>query len=311
MADVFEPLVDRIIAANEQIPAAGCRAQHATHGGHYRATFVVHGLGHDDARLAQGLFAAPREYPAVVRYSNGKERDESEDDVHGMAIKVLADAGERLLIDPDNAGAVDFVLIDVDWFFSRDLADYATINENLAPILRKKQNEDNGVSFGDAVGVILKAFVAPSTIDDLARLAQFKGDVNPVEPTKRWHLKYSSSTPYKLGDAGPVKYHVRLAAEQPTGEGLVTVEFCVERPRDGAFVDVEDSTKPWNDTEVVPVATLCMDTSGGAPGSDIERLRFNPWHVPPEHEPLGAINRARRRVYDTLADRRQSETLAR
>lgn len=308
MSDPFEPLVDRIIAANKQIPSAGCRAQHAKHGGLHRATFVVHPPVPDHANLAQGLFGAPRDYPALIRYSNGKETEDSEDDVHGMAIKVLAGPGERLLVDPDNSVAVDFVLIDVDWFFSKDLADYATINENLAPLLHRKQNENKRFSIWDAIGGLLMTAVSPRMIDDLLRLLRFKGEVAPVEPTKRWHLRYSSATPYRLGGAGPVKYLVRPATEAPSSDGVVAVEFCVERPLDGTAVDVEDPTQPWKDAEVVPMATLRIDTVDGAPGIDIERLRFNPWHVPPEHEPLGAINRARRRVYDTLADTRLGET---
>ena len=63
------------ISANTQIPAKGCRAQHAKHGGHHRATFKVHAFDDTDPALAQGLFSTPASYPAVIRYSNGKEQD--------------------------------------------------------------------------------------------------------------------------------------------------------------------------------------------------------------------------------------------
>jgi hypothetical protein len=32
-----------------------------------------------------------------------------------------------------------------------------------------------------------------------------------------------------------------------------------------------------------------------------ENLSFTPWHALPEHAPLGAINRVRRRAYETIS----------
>jgi hypothetical protein len=34
-------------------------------------------------------------------------------------------------------------------------------------------------------------------------------------------------------------------------------------------------------------------------------LRYNPWHCVPEHRPLGNQSRARKRMYETLANFRQ------
>ena len=35
-----------------------------------------------------------------------------------------------------------------------------------------------------------------------------------------------------------------------------------------------------------------------------ENLSFNPWHCLPEHKPLGAVNRARKRIYAEISRRR-------
>jgi hypothetical protein len=35
-----------------------------------------------------------------------------------------------------------------------------------------------------------------------------------------------------------------------------------------------------------------------------ERLSFTPWHALPQHRPLGAINRIRRVVHDTISNLR-------
>lgn len=55
-----DALIDRLIKANTQISANGCRAQHVKHGGHHRAKSKVHALDDVDPVLAQGLFATPR-----------------------------------------------------------------------------------------------------------------------------------------------------------------------------------------------------------------------------------------------------------
>lgn len=303
-----EELVKRIIDANTQIPARGCRAQHATHGGHHRATFEVHELNGEFSDLAQGIFAQPATYPAIIRYSNGKEQDPSEADVHGMAIKVFANEGARLLVDPDDASAVDFILIDVDTFFSKSLSDYASVNEKLVPLLQRKQTSDDEFSFWEALGGLLSTVFSLRLVDDALRLFRFRGEKEPVDGVKRWHLEYSSATPYKLGQVGPVKYKV-LANTNDSGAdpGMVSVAFCIELPRESGDVNVEDPTRSWGGfADVISVVTLRIEEESPS-DIDVERLRFNPWHVPPEHEPLGAINLARKKVYDALATKRQGE----
>ena len=306
MKNSQEELVQRIINANKEIPAKGCRAQHATHGGQHQATFEVHDLSGELMVLAQGIFAEAATYPAIVRYSNGKEQDLSEKDVHGMAIKVFASEGPRLLVDPDDARAIDFILIDVDTFFSKDLGDYAAINEKLVPLLQRKQISDDRFSFWEALKGLASAAISPRLADDVWRLLRFRGETEPVEGVERWHLEYSSATPYKLGDVGPIKYKV-LASRNGTDAGKVSVSFCIERPRNPNDIDVEDSTQSWKGiADPIPVATLKIETEVPV-HTDVDRLRFNPWHVPPEHEPLGTINLARKEVYEVLANKRQRE----
>jgi len=175
MTDTTTNLIERITKANMEIPAKGCRAQHATHGGHHKATFKTHKLEGEHAKLAQGLFATPREFPAFVRYSNGKEQSASEPDVHGLAIKVLADAGPRLLSDPDHPTAIDFIFLDVDTFFANDLGDYATVTEGLVPLLQRKQKDDDRFSFWEEVRGLMATLLSWRTVDDIFRVLKFQG----------------------------------------------------------------------------------------------------------------------------------------
>jgi hypothetical protein len=77
---------------------------------------------------------------------------------------------------------------------------------------------------------------------------------------------------------------------------------------------IEDATKRWT-TKFEKVATIHIPRQVfwpelGMPLNILnkttemidlgENMSFNPWHALPEHEPLGNINRARRRVYEAI-----------
>lgn len=85
------------------------------------------------------------------------------------------------------------------------------------------------------------------------------------------------------------------------------MSFCIERLRNPNNIDVEDSTQSWKGiADLIPVATLKIETEAPA-DINVDGLRFNPWHFLPAHEPLGAINLARKDIYDVLAHKRQRE----
>ena len=62
-----------------------------------------------------GLFATPRSYTALVRFSNGRGQDDTKPEVHAMAVKVLV---------PDGNGPPriqDFIVADHPVFFARNV----------------------------------------------------------------------------------------------------------------------------------------------------------------------------------------------
>ena len=75
---------------------------------------------------------------------------------------------------------------------------------------------------------------------------------------------------------------------------------------------IEDATQHWDESvfAFIPVASITIS----APQLDIdkpenskacENLEFNPWHSLQAHQPLGGINRLRRKVYKTSAKHRK------
>jgi hypothetical protein len=143
---------------------------------------------------------------------------------------------------------------------------------------------------------------------------------------------YWSMVPYRLGDP-PQKQKIKFRAkphlpkeaavtpDNPSpnflretmirqlepGAGLRQFDFEIQV---GApAMEVENSIKVWEMDEApfTKVATITIPEQVFATGSrdDFgERLSFTPWHALPQHRPLGAVNRIRRVVYDTISDLR-------
>jgi hypothetical protein len=84
--------------------------------------------------------------------------------------------------------------------------------------------------------------------------------------------------------------------------------------RKGSFEDmpVEDSTKEWSEkvSPFIPVATVIIPRQQFANDKQMnfcENLSFTPWHSLPEHKPLGAPNRVRKVVYETISKYRHQQ----
>lgn len=79
--------------------------------------------------LAQGIFLPGKTYQAWIRFSNGSSNAQQADikkDARGMAIKLLAVPGERLL-NHDEMSTQDFIMINHPVFFVNDPARYMGI----------------------------------------------------------------------------------------------------------------------------------------------------------------------------------------
>jgi hypothetical protein len=280
------------------------RAQHPKHHGFVKAQFSVR----DDIPepYRKGLFAEPRTYDAVVRWSNAGSDDDTKPDVHGMAVKVLAVNGPRSVPD-DGRDDQDFVLIDHEVFFARD---------------------------PKTILAFMKARVAaaanPAAMQEFAKKDSATVKLAEASRTKiasPLGVRYWSTVPYKLGD-GAVKYTAVPAPGNSGGdepalskdglrEALVqhlseankpaVFELFVIPQTDSEKEPVEDPTIRWT-SEPVPVAAIVVrpqtfDTPERM--TEAERISFDPWHSLAEHRPLGGINRARKAVYEASVATRQ------
>ncbi|RTL32824.1 MAG: catalase [Burkholderiales bacterium] len=267
------------------------RDAHRKAHGCVQARFTV--LGKLPAKLAQGLFATPRSYDAVVRFSNGSgsSQDDHSPDGRGMAVKVLGVSGPKLLDDEPNASTQDFLMINHPVFFVRNASDYVAFQKNTVSFLLTHLHE---------AGIIIAIGAHSMT--------------NPL------NARYWSMVPYKLGTE-QMKYSARPCAggtfydqsnsadrlrENLTGQlasGSACFDFMVQTRTAPADMPIEDPTIEWKEASspFVPVARIDIpaQTPEGAEACEIRS--FTPWHSIAEHRPLGGISRVRKTVYQTIS----------
>ena len=285
------------------------RGQHMKGHGCVRAEFIVA----DDLPppLRHGVFREVRTFKAYVRYSNGKGSDDRQPDAHGMAIKLLGVAGEKLLEDERDATTQDFVLIDHPVFFIKNVADYVPFMKDF------RRLRSPGWSLGK-ICAGLKLLFSPNY---KWRLLRATGSKKPDSPLR---ISYWSTTPSLLG-AAAVRYmarpevaglppvaaidspdKLRLAMAAELGQREARFDFLIQVQSDPLAMPVEDPTIAW-DAAWRKVATLRIPPQSFDSPEQIafgENLSFTPWHSLADHRPLGGINRARRAIYRAISAQR-------
>lgn len=310
---IFRRIQDARDRRKQPVP----RNVHPKQHGCLRANFIVQ---RDlPPQLCHGVFAAPRTFTTLVRFSNSKQRDDRLPDGHGMALKLLEVDGPRLMPNDLSARTQDFILIDHPVFFARDVAD-------LVPLVRHYERLMTGGMLAKAK-TVLAGMLSRDRRFKLLRQAGAKRPESPLQ------IQYWSTTPYRLGKSA-MKFSLR-----PTGASLPTAfrshhklkealaahlrardasfDFLVQLQGEPERTPIEDATVEWDDrsSPFVKVATLVIPRQEFDTPVKLrfgEDLFFTPWHGLEAHRPLGGINRARRKAYEVISDvRRQSNGAAR
>ena len=277
-------------------PGPSHRGEHPKQHAGLWATFRVNDGIPEPMRV--GLFATPRSYTALVRFSNGRGPDDTKPEVHAMAVKVLVPDGDG------PAKIQDFIVADHAVFFAR----------NVQHVF-------------DFLAATVKGTPVPQlAATDYPELAHFSS----IATTSLLGMTFWSQTPYKLGD-GAVKYLVIPSAgvepalpighspdclreallEQLTVRKIgAQFDLCVNPQTDAEAMPVEDPTVVWSSPPVRLATISIYPQKFDRPEqmAFFESLSWNPWNALPEHTPLGGINRARRLVYEDSSALRHKTT---
>jgi hypothetical protein len=316
-SDIAE-IVEKVLLMQQKAAAAQrrplCRGTHAK-GVCVRAQFEVFDVtaGRDPAlatRLAQGMFAAPGTYPAIVRFANADQNSNSDfkPDVRSLSVSVdLARGGATA----PAAGRQDF---------SMQNATTLPINDSRAFLATiKLLTAENPVAglwslpFGDKLRVIRTLVLAQ---------LQARQAIKPYQ-----QLRYWSTVPFRHGPADVIKYSATPLADNPARapqrdnpDGLKD-ELIYHVENDGRmsvfdfglqFLDtdrmtywagrhdaafwVENASLAWNEAQA-PFHTVgrltLLPKSQLAPAAGEAEYFDVTGRSTPDSRPLGSINRAR------------------
>jgi hypothetical protein len=276
------------------------------------------------AELAQGIFARPGRYEAVLRLSTnaGDILPDAIGLPRGLALKVIGVDGERLPGSEDDR-TQDFIMVNGPVFTAPDAKSFL---KNLKLLAKTTDRAERGkVLLSGALRAVeagLEAIGHPS-----ATLQQLGGapHVHPLGET------YYTQTPYRYGDymAKIALFPVAPALTRLAGETIETGddpdairtavrnvliehggswELRVQLNTDLAAMPIEDPRVEWDQAQspFVTVATITVPPQIGwdedaSPATD-DALSYSIWHGVAAHRPLGNVNRARRDTYRVSAD---------
>lgn len=304
------------------------RAVHAKSHGLLRGELTV--LGGFAPRYAQGLFARPASYPAVLRFSTnpGDLLDDSISVPHGLAVKVVGVDGERL---PGSEGMAtqDFVMVNAPAF------PVPTAKRFLASTKLLAMTTDTPQVLKKAASAILRG--AEAVVETFGgkspALASLGGHPNTHILGETFHsvtpflygpyvAKFSIApvtpmlkalTGRKVNVAGrpdALREEVMAYFASQDAEWELRVQLCT----DIEAMPIEDASVPWPEEES-PFVTVARLRVPAQPSWDEARSRavdlgmsFSPWHGLAAHRPLGSINRARKPAYEMSAGFRASHS---
>lgn len=249
-----------------------------------------------------GIFKADTTYPAWIRLSNAKKQPapDKKKDMRGMAIKLFGVEEPKLLKDKKDAITHDFVLVSTETLQTRSVKDFFKSLKAL---------------FGSRLQLFLYAITHIPVV--MRSIRQISKCSNLLETS------FFSTTPYKFGSPDQaVKYAVipqrgplTSFPENPDNdylrEQLVKdlsekdhyFDFMIQFQEDPEKMPIEDPTVMWT-SPYVKVATIRIpkqEFNSAEQRKYGEELSFTPWHCIEAHRPLGGVNRARKKVYETIA----------
>ncbi|QYO67577.1 catalase family protein [Leptolyngbya sp. 7M] len=295
--------IAKIVEISKQLQPPKLRGQHPKGHGTVWAEFTVAPDLPESLRV--GLFKEPgKTYPAWIRFSNARGSDDTQPGLHGMAIKLMNIAGDKVLETEKTAQTQDFLMVDHPVFFIRNASDFAAF---FAAVATGKQ----------------AAFFA--THPQAAKITQSfqKKQIQNLLATQYW-----STTPYRFGETA-IKFSARPTSQIAGAVGTTpdylraamadalmaqdaTFDFLIQLQTDPDKMPIEDPTVEWleQDTPLQKVATIRIPRQVFDTPEQFafgEGLSFTPWHSLPEHQPLGSINRARKAVYQATAEQRHQD----
>ena len=302
----------QIAAKQAENIVEGLKTSYAARGVHAKSHACVKAyvdVNNDiDPQLRYGVFQTPgKQYQSWIRFSNSSSNmanaDDRAKDARGMAIKLLK-VGENL----NHGNTQEFIAHNSPAFFVTTVDDY---NQFVA-------------TKGDPSYFIQGYNPFKWRLRELWQLVTAYA---PPPKSPLW-TQYFSNTAYKLGPHN-VKFMMQscempknitaaktddvdflkhtLSAELANGDACMQLLMQLQDTQ--KKMPIEDATVLWKETDspFLPVAKITiLQQQFDTPEQQqfCENLSFSPWNALKEHRPIGALNRARKWVYEASSNYR-------
>lgn len=238
--------------------------------------------------LKVGLFAEPKVYDGVIRFSNGAMGPTGFDifpNVRGMALKLNGVSGAKLLPGEEGSNELDLLMANDAGFFIPVIEQYVLVSQGKMKELALKHPRTLGLLLG-----ALKVIKNPLTTAYFSQLPYRFGDA-----ACKFALLPAESTPLLSFPNVFDRDYLRHAVEHTVNNGGTKFTLCAQFQREGE--SVEDSTHRWTGKYYRLAEVTVLPQSGSIAESLGEGLSFNPWRTVAAHEPLGWAGRVRKAVY--------------
>jgi catalase len=334
--DMLNDLAERIqqmqvkarVIAQRRDPSATLKRGFHAKGTGVRAKFQVR--SDIPQHLRVGFFQPGVTYDALVRFSNarGEVLGDLSKDQRGAAIRLKTNPAQ-ILSPKDDSNIQDFLMTNTPISFARNPVQFIEVGEIL---------------LGGIGGVVPKLVKKYGFKETRRILGVFLAPVISFQPLQM--NTYWSRTSYQFGSTavrflvrpstgaemlsssqqllgalrslmqdGPQKDHyLTEKLKEALREGEVCFDFCLQLFVDEKRTPIEDAYIEWKESDAppIPIATLILPKQDLdlKLQQDIEHMAFSPWNTK-EFTPLGAINLARKKVYDASASHRGGIVISR
>jgi hypothetical protein len=255
--------------------------------------------------MRHGFLEVPgKTYDAWIRFSNGNSRvsDDHKGDLRGMAIKLLDVPGKMLEMDQRMPQSQDILLVSYPTLMSPDIAAFKrnirAICGGFGAMLRFALNPANwptlirtlqSMKRTDNLFGLQYWSVSPSRLgtgDQAIKYSAVPANRPDVSEANRGNPDYLRDNMQKELELHPFFFHLLIQFQEDA------TSMPIENPC------VEWKSK-WHKVGQIIIRRQVFNTAERNKAG--EQASFSPWHSLPEHQPLGGISRARRKVYEAIS----------
>ena len=258
---------------------------------------------HLPEELRVGLFKQPRSYPCWIRFANTSPTPSRDikGDIRSMSLKLMGVEGQMLWQDDENAKTMDLTMMGAQTFLAPNLQQFYDMERALySGGLRQLW------FFLTHFHITWLIFNESKKCANLLEVPYFSETAylfgtRAVQYHIRPHLPARSKIP-----RNPKNNYLRERLEEHLARADASFDFMIQFQTDAEKMPIENPMVAWDEalSPYRKVATIKIPSQNCDSPERValcEHLSFNPWRTLPEHRPLGAVNRARREVYQAIS----------